>query len=273
LNHQSALKRFKQKFSLVTTISLFFFAGINLSQTTVTKANFILENDTNISTSFNSKAGESLTNPIDITLGLTMGSFNGSLDDYYYRIYLAVSYGLINFSLTGENETDFDLIIYDPNKDPYAGSMNPTSQEELITNLSIDGYWFIRIRRFIGYGNFNLTVSLYVPEFTSETPSSTPFELGIGLIVSLIIIGVLFTGGGIYIGIIFIKRKKQEVSSAEKRTVIETSKSKTDIAEELIEKPKEKEKKERIIDKEKLAKELDEKELSGYSFTAKDENE
>lgn len=103
---------------------------------------------------------------------------NGNLDENsdkydYYKVWAAA--GILNFELTGNAGTDFDLDLYDENRDTvdYAWGTNSTeSMKRLI--LPPDNF-FIRVSTYAGAGDYNLTIS--DTQLSKESVESSLTEL------------------------------------------------------------------------------------------------
>ncbi len=151
-------------------------------------------------------AGDSFQDAMLVNEGTILGSFeSGDEDDYY--TFTAFNGDAVKINLTADSLTDFDLMLYEPSTDQRSSSMRPDSIEFIISNIDKTGDWYVRVRRYSGYGNYTLTLDLFD---TFATPQTTTSELSNGLTKFIWIIATIIPL--IFIGaiIVFMRRKKQE---------------------------------------------------------------
>lgn len=115
--------------------------------------------DLNI-TSFVATPGEDPGAPIDIEEGITEGLLPGPAEDHsiYYNITLNGDY---IFSLTGPENTDFEIILMNENGGT-VGSSTSSNYPEVMTTGGLNGNYIIEIYAYSGEGAFTLRINRIV---------------------------------------------------------------------------------------------------------------
>ncbi|MCP8323150.1 MAG: Ig-like domain-containing protein [Candidatus Methylarchaceae archaeon HK02M2] len=114
----------------------------------------------------------------DTATPIVSGSYQGYLEspdlNDYYKIYVNVGYK-INVTMTPPTEADFDLFLYDPNRELIGSSTEDVGPENIIYIALDSGDYFIRISVFSGSGSYSLEVSLEdvnPPTLSINSPTS-----------------------------------------------------------------------------------------------------
>jgi len=114
-------------------------------------------------------AGDNFDNATVIATGTFYGSLPSDDNDDFYRVYINQNRHA-TITLSGDNETDFDLHLYAPDRNIIQSSQNNDSNEFIEIDILNYGYWFVRIEKYnlTSHGNYSLFI------LTSAITSTNP---------------------------------------------------------------------------------------------------
>jgi len=105
-------------------------------------------------------AGNTSDEAIEIDTGRFTGFLNISDKDDWYKIYLQEGQ-TINLRLTSPSDAKFSPFLYNPNSTHSEGIVHTQGNiKTLQHDIEITGFWFIRIRRSTGEGDYQLSINI-----------------------------------------------------------------------------------------------------------------
>ncbi len=153
-------------------------------------------------------AGNSFQDAMLVDKGTIPGTFEGGDEDDYYK-FDATEGEAIRINLSSELFCDFDLLLYEPSFDQRSSSMRSDSNEFISFNIDVTGEWFIRVKRYSGYGNYTLILDLFeTPQITTSEGSN---DTSTNIWIIVVIIPLIFIVAIIF----YMRRKKQQENEVE----------------------------------------------------------
>lgn len=151
-----------------------------------------LQNDANLGRDAGSNFADALT--------ISTGVYSGTLpigDSFDYYKFYSTSNRDITITLSGSTGTDFDLSLFDAAYNFIAMSGNSGSTEQLVYGPTTYGYYFVRISKAAGDGDYIFSISLADstgPPPSTQNDGDSGRDAGNSLSTAVHIYGGTFTG-------------------------------------------------------------------------------
>ena len=206
---------------------------------------------------FSGDAGETFDTARQIADDTFQGYLDTDDDDDFYIFYI-FGYVTLTINMFGPESADFDLYLYNPNKNLIDQGLQSIANETVTSTVYSGGYWYINVHRFEGVGQYTISITTVdISSSTSNGDRNPTVLIALGVIAAVLLI--------ILITFLIITKRKTSPNQSTETAGTEQTIDKSYLTDEEI----------RIAQRVQATKIPDEEEFydeyKGYSFGMKDE--